>query len=119
MTWAAEIDDKGIVVRVIVGDPEWARTNLGGNWVQAYKYDATQTFPGVGFGYAATHATKFAPIAPPGLEKAMTEDGAIPPDSLWWENGNIENIETIAARRGVLTAQEAQEKKPVKERGQP
>jgi hypothetical protein len=119
MTWAAEVDPSGIVVRVIVGDPQWAMANLGGNWVVAEKYDNTQIFPGIGFGYAANHAMRFAPVAPPDLEKATIGDEVIPPESLWWENGNIENIEVIAARRGVLTAQEALEKRPVRERGQP
>ena len=119
MMWAAKLDPNGVVLQVIVADPQWAIANLGGNWVLSEKYDDIKTFPGIGFGYSQNHPSQFAPIAPKNLEKAISEDGAISPESLWWENGKIENIEVIAARRGVLTAQEAQEKKPVKERGQP
>jgi hypothetical protein len=119
MTYAAELTPDGIVIRVIVGDHQWATANLGGRWVGAEKYDDTQTYPGIGFGYAGNHPRRFAPVAPPGLEKADDEDDAIPPDSLWWDNGQIDNIETIAARRGVLTAQEAAENRPVRDKGRP
>ena len=35
MTHAAELDGDGIVLRVIVGSPEYAAATLGGTWVSA------------------------------------------------------------------------------------
>lgn len=32
MTHAAELDSNDIVIRVIVGAPEWAPANFGGTW---------------------------------------------------------------------------------------
>jgi hypothetical protein len=31
--YAAELDDNNVVVRVIVGDADWATKNIGGTWV--------------------------------------------------------------------------------------
>ena len=33
MNYAAELDENGVVLRVIVGDAEWATEHLGGVWV--------------------------------------------------------------------------------------
>ena len=37
MTYAAELDDNDTVVRVIVGDADWANEHLGGRWVESPK----------------------------------------------------------------------------------
>lgn len=34
-TYAAEVDDSGTVIRVIVGTAEWATEMLGGTWVES------------------------------------------------------------------------------------
>lgn len=34
-TYAAELNDDNIVVRVIVGTAQWAADNLGGRWVDS------------------------------------------------------------------------------------
>ena len=34
-TYAAELDNDAQVVRVIVGDAQWATDNLGGTWVDS------------------------------------------------------------------------------------
>lgn len=114
--YAAQLNADGYVVQVIVGTPEWATANLGGTWVAAEKYDVAQEFPGIGYGYDPTHPRKFAPVAPPGLEKALDGKDAIPPGTFFYDDtaGNIADVEVIARRRGVLTAAEAAAKAPVK-----
>ena len=37
MTYAAELNDNNTVIRVIVGDHQWATANLGGRWVDSPK----------------------------------------------------------------------------------
>jgi hypothetical protein len=37
MTYAAELDEQDEVIRVIVGDHQWATDNLGGRWVDSLK----------------------------------------------------------------------------------
>jgi len=37
MTYAAELNDNNEVIRVIVGDHQWAADNLGGRWVDSSK----------------------------------------------------------------------------------
>jgi hypothetical protein len=48
MTYTAQIVD-GIVVQVIVGDAEWATSNLGGVWVPV-----GDIYPGPGWSYDGT-----------------------------------------------------------------
>jgi len=36
-TYAAELDEQDFVIRVIVGDADWANDNLGGRWVPSPK----------------------------------------------------------------------------------
>jgi hypothetical protein len=113
-TYAAKLEN-GEVTQVIVGDAQWATENLGGEWVPCEKYSDTETYPGIGYGYDRNHPRKFAPFAPPGLEKALNDpEEALPPDSLWFDNGKIDNIENIARNRGILTAQEARDNVPVR-----
>ena len=117
--YMAEIDGQGLVLRVIVAnDPAWPAANLGGEWVETsdpYGPPSTVAYCGPGYGYAQGHPQRFAPVAPPGLEKANPDDpDAFPPSTLFWDVGSIANVEEIARRRGVLTAQEAVAKAPVK-----
>jgi hypothetical protein len=48
MTYTAQIVD-GIVTQVIVGDAEWATSNLGGDWVTV-----GDVYPGPGWTYKGT-----------------------------------------------------------------
>lgn len=36
-SYAAEIDENNLVVRVIVGSADWATANLGGQWIDSNK----------------------------------------------------------------------------------
>jgi len=52
MSYAAELNDDGVVVRVIVGTAAWATDNLGGTWVDSpgkvgtgWTYDGTDIVP--------------------------------------------------------------------------
>jgi hypothetical protein len=117
--WAAELDANGLVLRVIRGDANWASEVLGGNWRSVQKYDETEVYPSVGYGYDQFSPKKFALVAPAALEKTDNDQEALPPDSLWWQNGKIDTIENIAKNLGVLTAEEAQQNKPVREKGRP
>lgn len=36
MQYAAELDNDGVVVRVIVGTAQWAADNLGGTWQDSH-----------------------------------------------------------------------------------
>ena len=57
----AQIVD-GIVVRVIVGTPEWATEHLGGEWVETDKYgQSAVNYCGPGYGYDETFPERFAP----------------------------------------------------------
>lgn len=115
MNWAAELDQNGVVLRVIVGDARWAALNLGGRWVPCDKYSDTEDYPGIGWGFAANHSRRFAPVAPPDIEKALAADpDALPAGSLWWDGGAIETIQTIAARRGVLAPADVAADRPVR-----
>lgn len=115
MNWAAELDADGVVLRVIVGNAGWATENLGGRWVPCEKYSDAENFPGVGWGYVASHPRRFAPVAPPDIEKALAVDpDALPVESLWWDNGAIETIQTIATRRGVLSPADVAADRPVR-----
>ena len=49
MSWAAELNDNDIVVRVIVGTADWATDNLGGRWVPCDK--DSDDYPGAGWSY--------------------------------------------------------------------
>jgi hypothetical protein len=59
MSHFAEIDENGIVLRVLVGDNElpnegldWFIENLGGTWVQtSYNANFRKNFAGIGFSY--------------------------------------------------------------------
>lgn len=116
--YMAELDANNMVLRVIVADPAWPAANLGGTWVETsdpYGAPSVVAYPGPGWGCDPTHPQRFAPVAPPGLEKALLDpQNAIPAESLWFDSGGIATIETIARRRGVLTAAEALAKTPVK-----
>lgn len=102
--YAAELDADGIVLQVIVGNVAWAETYLGGQWVSCRDDSLVEFYPGIGWGFAANHSCRFAPVAPPDVEKTLaTDPNAIPAGSLWWDNGVIETIETIAERRGIFT----------------
>lgn len=115
MSWAAELDENGVVLRIIVGSPQWAIDNLGGRWVLCDKYSDTHDYPGIGWGFAANHPRRFAPVAPSDIEKALAADpDALPAESLWWDNGAIETIETIATRRGVLSPADVAADRPVR-----
>ena len=52
LTYAAELDDDNVVVRVIVGTAQWAVEHLGGTWVDppelvgiGWTYDGTDIVP--------------------------------------------------------------------------
>jgi hypothetical protein len=52
LTYSAELDDDGVVVRVIVGTAQWATDNLGGTWVDppelvgiGWTFDGTDIVP--------------------------------------------------------------------------
>lgn len=112
MSWAANIDENGVVIQVIVGDADWAMEHLGGSWIPCHREHPTEQFPGIGWGYAPSHPQRFAVKAPASI---TTTDGdardKLPPRSIWWENGQILTIEEISSRRGVVkTVAEAEER---------
>ena len=71
MSHWAELDDKNIVLRVLVGDNndplgdegyQWLIDNLGGTWIQT-SYNATirKNFAGIGYTYDATRDAFISP----------------------------------------------------------
>lgn len=61
MSYFAEINQTGVVVRVIVSDSiTWCQARLGGNWTET-KYDSTsEQYAGPGMGAEVAHPAKFA-----------------------------------------------------------
>ena len=67
----AEIDDKNIVKRVLVGDNndpagdegyQWLADNLGGTWVKtSYNGNIRKNFAGIGYTYDRTNDVFYAP----------------------------------------------------------
>jgi len=57
--YAAKLDADNVVIRVIVGTPEWAADHLGGTWVASPKC-------GPGWTY---HDGQFTPPAAPEVEE--------------------------------------------------
>lgn len=92
MAWAAEIDDNGVVLRVIVGDPAWAVAHLGGTWVETAKHDDTVVYCGPGFGCDDTWPERFAL---PWKQPKAAHD-AYPRDALVFHAGRIWQSTTAA-----------------------
>jgi len=63
LTYAAELNDDNVVVRVIVGTAAWAVDNLGGEWVQPPEL--------VGIGWELVDEV----IRPPAPDPTWTWDG--------------------------------------------
>ena len=95
----AELDDNGIVQRVIVcDDPEWPAENLGGEWIAApdpYADDDTPVvYPGPGFGCATTLPETFAPVwqQPQGAHDAWPEGAVVFHDGKLWRSTTPDNV---------------------------
>ena len=68
LTYAAELDDDGVVLRVIVGTAQWAIEHLGGVWVDPPE------LVGIGWTYNGTNIVPPpAPDIDPDDDEAPTE----------------------------------------------
>lgn len=82
-TYAAELDDAGTVLRVVVADSlDWCVEHLGGNWVETadpYADNEPMTYAGIGMGYDAEWPEAFAPAWKPwdGLNESLYQTGAL------------------------------------------
>ena len=65
MSYFAELDPDGIVIRVIVADAEWIEANLEGDWAETcdpYGAPTAVTYAGPGMGYGDNFPDLFAPV---------------------------------------------------------
>lgn len=79
MSYFAELNQAGVVLRVIVADSiEWCQSRLGGSWVET-KYDASQrkNYAGIGFKFDA----QIDAFVPPKL----IANHKLNPDTARWE----------------------------------
>ena len=105
MSYLAQLDKAGAVVRVVVADSaEWCADNLGGTWLEvADPYDPkdARTYPGPGYGYDEKHPQRFAVVA-----DALA---SISPDALVFHKGTIARADTVpelSAKLEQITADE-------------
>ena len=75
MSYFAELDGNGNVIRVIVADSiEWPQQKLGGNWIETQYDDSVEQYAGIGFYHDESSQWKFAPpwVQPTGSEDAYS-----------------------------------------------
>lgn len=97
MSYFAETDANGIVVRVIVApDIQWPVDNLGGTWVETsdpYTDDGDPvSYCGPGFGHDATFPERFAPQWDQAAATTADDDGNFRYNTageLVWHNGSM------------------------------
>lgn len=106
MSYCAEVNKSGAVVRVVVAESvEWCAKHLGGRWIEtADPYDPTdtRTYCGPGYGYDDKHPQRFAPDA-----DALA---SVAPDALVFHKGRIARADTVPELAGKL------ELEPINER---
>lgn len=90
MSYFAELDERKVVVRVVVAETaEWCAQNLGGTWAEtADPYDVRPQaikYCGPGFGYDPEFPEAFAPQW---VQPTAAED-AYPKDTLVFDEGRI------------------------------
>ena len=82
---------ENVVVRVIVGTPEWAVANLGGEWVVTDKRgESGVNYCGPGYGYDAAFPERFAPQwVMPAPETDTGEWSSYPKGAVVAHNGSL------------------------------
>jgi hypothetical protein len=96
--YAAEVDDTGVVLRVVVAPSvAWCIEHLGGTWVETSDPtdDADQrVFAGIGFGHDDTWPEQFAPAwrQPEGAHDAYDVDALVFHGGRMWQNITPANV---------------------------